>query len=75
MKFIYSGPTSGVTLQTDEGTQEVMLHTDAQVDLPEKNAYVNTLIAMKYLTLVADAVNTKSVNANKVVRHSDKEGA
>ena len=44
MKYRYSGPTSGVTLQKGEEAQEVMLHTGAEVDLPEEHEYTKTLL-------------------------------
>jgi hypothetical protein len=37
MKYRYSGPTSGVTLQKGEEAQEVMLHTGTEVELPEEH--------------------------------------
>ncbi|WP_342705039.1 hypothetical protein OHZ10_28105 [Burkholderia arboris] len=49
MKYQYSGPTSGVTLQDGENVQEVMLHTGAEVELPEEHEYTATLLAMGYL--------------------------
>lgn len=50
MKYRYSGPTSGVTLQEGEKVREVMLHTGAEVELPEENEYTKTLLALQYLT-------------------------
>lgn len=50
MKYRYSGPTSGVTLQKGEEAQEVMLHTGAEVDLPEEHEYTKTLLALGHLT-------------------------
>ena len=53
MKYRYSGPTSGVTLQKsadDPDAQEVMLHTGAEVDLPEEHEYTKTLLALGHLT-------------------------
>ncbi len=49
MKYQYSGPTSGVTLQDGDDVQEVMLHTGAEVELPEAHEYTATLLAMGYL--------------------------
>ncbi|KWZ43746.1 hypothetical protein WS72_13360 [Burkholderia savannae] len=51
MKYQYSGPTSGVTLKNGNEVREVMLHTDADVDLPEQHEYTKTLQAMGYLKL------------------------
>lgn len=56
MKYRYSGPTSGVTLQKsadDPDAQEVMLHTGAEVDLPEEHEYTKTLLALGHLTPVS----------------------
>lgn len=50
MKFIYHGPTSGVTLQDG---REVMLFNGHQVDLPESSEYTKTLQALGHLTPVA----------------------
>lgn len=53
MKYRYSGPTSGVTLQgADKKSQEVMLHTGTEVELPEGNDYTQTLLALGHLTPV-----------------------
>ncbi|WP_322080237.1 hypothetical protein [Burkholderia cenocepacia] len=53
MKYQYSGPTSGVTLQDGEDVREVMLHTGAEVELPEDHEYTATLLAMGYLAPVS----------------------
>lgn len=53
MKYRYSGPTSGVTLKKGEEAQEVMLHTGAEVDLPEEHEYTKTLLALGHLTPVS----------------------
>lgn len=50
--YIYSGPVSGVTLNTPDGPLEVMLHPGKPVHLPEDNEYVRTLIAKKRLSEV-----------------------
>lgn len=50
MKYRYSGPTSGVTLQKGEEAQEVMLHTGTEVELPEEHEYTKTLLALGHLT-------------------------
>ncbi|MBS1186686.1 MAG: hypothetical protein H6R04_704 [Burkholderiaceae bacterium] len=52
-KYLYSGPTSGVTLNVSGKPQEVMLHTGKEVELPEDNGYVGTLLALGHLTIVA----------------------
>ena len=54
MKYRYTGPTSGVTLQEGEALREVMLHTGTEVELPEEHEYTKTLLALQYLTPVSD---------------------
>ena len=66
MKYLYSGPTSGVTLQAGEEKQEVMLHTGAEVDLPEEHEYTKTLLALGHLT----PVSTQSRQATKASARS-----
>jgi hypothetical protein len=44
-KFRYHGPLSSVTI----GEQDVMLFPEKEVELPEDNEYVATLVAMKRL--------------------------
>lgn len=46
MKYVYSGPTSGATLE--DGT-EVMFFDGKEVELPETNEYVKTLVALGHL--------------------------
>ena len=60
MKYRYSGPTSGVTLKKGEEAQEVMLHTGADVDLPEEHEYTKTLLALGHLTPVSTKQATKT---------------
>lgn len=63
MKYRYSGPTSGVTLQKsadDPDAQEVMLHTGAEVELPEEHEYTKTLLALGHLTPVKLAAKTSA---------------
>ena len=60
MKYRYSGPTSGVTLKKGEEAQEVMLHTGAEVDLPEEHEYTKTLLALGHLTPVSAKQATKT---------------
>jgi len=63
MKFIYTGPLSGVTLADG---QEVLLHPDAEVELPEDNPYVQTLQALEHLTPVpAPAASAKTSKTTK----------
>ncbi len=55
MKYLYSGPTSGVTLQVDEEAKEIMLHTGKEIELPEQHEYTQTLLALGHLSPVPSA--------------------
>lgn len=59
MKYRYTGPTSGVSLQEGEAITEVMLHTNTDVELPEGNEYVATLVALGHLVAVATGPASK----------------
>ncbi len=48
--YRYSGPPSGVTLNTTEGPREVLLWPGQSVELPADNDYVGTLIALGHLS-------------------------
>ncbi|MGE1004212.1 hypothetical protein ACKZDW_00680 (plasmid) [Ralstonia syzygii subsp. celebesensis] len=63
MKYRYSGPTSGVTLQQGENTQEVMLHTGAEVELPEDHEYTQTLLALGHLAPAKPAASKTSARS------------
>ena len=65
MKYRYSGPTSGVTLQKGEEAQEVMLHTGTEVELPEEHEYTKTLLALGHLTPVSAKQATKTSAATR----------
>ena len=65
MKYRYSGPTSGVTLKKGEEAQEVMLHTGAEVDLPEEHEYTKTLLALGHLTPISAKQPTKTSAATR----------
>ena len=45
MKFIYKGPLSGITINK----VETLLYKGKEVDLPEDNSHIKTLIALGYL--------------------------
>lgn len=49
MKYLYSGPASGVTLADG---QEILLWPNSEVDLPEDNEWVATMIARRHLAPV-----------------------
>lgn len=65
MKYVYSGPDSGITLNTGSKDkpqwQDVLLRSGGTVDLPEKHEAVQTLQAQGYLEPVADAAALASV--------------
>lgn len=63
MKYLYTGPNSGVTLQ--DGT-EILLWKDTEVDLPETSEYVQTLVSLGLL-------KTISIEANKKTKKEEKE--
>ena len=65
MKYRYSGPTSGVTLQKGEEALEVMLHTGTEVELPEEHEYTKTLLALGHLTPVSAKQATKTSAATR----------
>lgn len=74
MKYRYSGPTSGVTLNVDGKPKEVMLHTGKDVELPETNEYVKTLVALGHLapTQVQDDSATADQPATAKVAKATK---
>ena len=57
MKYRYSGPLSGVTLDSGD---EVMLHPGAEVDLPQGHDYTQTLKALGHLTPLPQLKTTKA---------------
>lgn len=54
MKYLYKGPSSGVTLRDGEAETEIMLHDGAEVDLPAEHEYTQTLLALGHLTVVIE---------------------
>jgi hypothetical protein len=59
MKYLYSGPFSGVTLNDGGQTREVLLHPGKEVDLPPQHDYVKTLLALGHLTPVGGGLASK----------------
>ncbi|ELC8786577.1 hypothetical protein RJV04_000839 [Salmonella enterica] len=53
MKYIYSGPPSGVSLNEGDSVREVMLMPGQTVELEPDNEYVLALLAEGYLQEVA----------------------
>ncbi|MDD3012614.1 MAG: hypothetical protein PHC34_02800 [Candidatus Gastranaerophilales bacterium] len=62
MKYLYTGPTSGVTLNAGN---EILLHKGEEVELPANNDYVKTLIALGYLNEIQVGTETKSDKKTK----------
>ncbi|KAA0431548.1 hypothetical protein FKA83_21325 [Salmonella enterica subsp. enterica serovar Typhimurium] len=58
MKYIYSGPASGVTLADG---QEVLLWPNSEISLPEDNEWVIPMIARRHLVPVV----TQEVETNE----------
>lgn len=50
MQYRYSGPLTALTLNTETGPRDVVLHPNASVDLPEGNAHVTALVAQGFLS-------------------------
>ncbi|EBR9669375.1 hypothetical protein D5757_20945 [Salmonella enterica subsp. enterica serovar Takoradi] len=65
MKYIYNGPASGVTLADG---QEVLLWPDSEIELPEDNEWVMTMVARRYLTPVA--TEEAKINEEEIVHGS-----
>lgn len=51
MQYRYSGPLTALTLNTETGPRDVVLHPNASVELPEGNAHIAALVAQGYLAL------------------------
>lgn len=43
-KFIYKGPLAAVTIKDGREARDIILSNGKEIDLPEKNGYVRTLI-------------------------------
>lgn len=67
MKYLYSGPLSGVTLQ--DGT-EVLLRNGIEVELPEDNEYVKTLVAFSYLKPVTETVRNNKKSKTEIAEEA-----
>ncbi|EAO2687526.1 hypothetical protein E2X65_20790 [Salmonella enterica] len=65
MKYIYNGPASGVTLADG---QEVLLWPGNEIELPEDNEWVMTMIARRHLTPVA--TEKAEINEEEIVHGS-----
>ncbi|UTH73977.1 hypothetical protein [Chromobacterium sp. IIBBL 290-4] len=60
MKYLYSGPVSGVTLADG---QEIMLYPGKEVDMPAEHEYTQTLLALQYLVPVQEPAKAKGGRA------------
>jgi hypothetical protein len=52
VKYLYTGPVSGATMNTPSGPLEIMLFPGKEVDLPdypECRPYINVLVARGHL--------------------------
>jgi len=49
----YSGPVSGAAINHNGKVLDVRLHPNKTVQLPAEHEYTQTLVGLKYLTLVA----------------------
>ena len=56
MKFIYKGPMSGITINKDE----TILYKGKEVELPEDNSHIKTLIALGYLVKAENSNNQEN---------------
>lgn len=78
MKFIYSGPLSGATLNV--GTKEepkaldVIFHNGKECELPEENPYVQTLIALGHLKPVEKQPEEKQDIKQTKIKEASKNG-
>ncbi len=43
-KFIYKGPLAAVTIKDGKESRDIILSNGKEIDLPEKNGFVRTLI-------------------------------
>ena len=75
MKYRYSGPTSGVTLKKGEEAQEVMLHTGAEVELPEEHEYTKTLLALGHLTPLSAQTRPATKTSARTSAGTDESAA
>ncbi|QEL57068.1 hypothetical protein [Chromobacterium paludis] len=67
MKYLYSGPISGVTLADG---QEIMLFPGHEVEMPENHNYTRTLVALGYLS-----AQPVSAAETAIPSHTAEQGA
>ena len=51
-KFIYKGPLAAVTIKDGKESRDIILSNGKEIDLPEKNGFVRTLIEKGRLAAV-----------------------
>lgn len=61
-KFMYRGPLTSVTI----AEKDVVLFPEHEVELPEDNQYVATLVAMKRLEPIVDSTPEPAPKTDKV---------
>ncbi|ECQ1025045.1 hypothetical protein GFI10_11040 [Salmonella enterica subsp. diarizonae] len=64
MKYIYSGPPSGVSLNEGDTVREVMLWPGQEVEFEPDNEYAVALVAEGYLHEVKPAKRQTTVKDN-----------
>jgi hypothetical protein len=63
MKFIYSGPSSGITLKVGNQLTEVLLHTDTVIDLEEQHLQHEAVLTLKAWGHLVEHKVAPAVNA------------
>ncbi len=53
-KFIYKGPLAAVTIKDGREARDIILSNGKEIDLPEKNGFVRTLIEKGRLIAVVE---------------------
>ncbi|MDR1311105.1 MAG: hypothetical protein LBK01_04415 [Burkholderiaceae bacterium] len=73
-RFIYTGPTSGVTLLVNGKEQEIILHAGKEVTLPDTHEYVKTLTALGYLQEIPTPATPEVTSKPETTSKSEKGG-
>jgi len=69
-RYLYVGPNSGVTLQNGK---EILLWNGKEVELPEDNEYVKTLLALGYVKPILETIETIETIETKKTKKTKKE--
>jgi hypothetical protein len=67
MQYRYTGPLTALTLKTETGPRELVLHPNCEVNLPEGNAHVAALVAQGYLASEDPAPRTRKPTKEEAV--------